>query len=88
MDKMEYEKKKTQIMFAADTKIVELPQGSFTVECKGGDVWIFLGDEDRILHEGEVLTVKEATKIGTMRKLYSRGHVKFKVTPLEDNTDG
>ncbi len=82
-DKMDYELKKTQIMYAADTKVVELPEGSFTLEVKGGDVWVFIDDRDHVVHEGEVLTV-DAQHGGTMRKLYHRGHVKYKISLLED----
>jgi|GEM_PF-2187945 len=82
-EKMDYELKKTQIMFAADTKIVELPQGKFTLEVKGGDVWVFIGDKDHVVHEGAVLTF-ESADVGTMRKLYHRGHVKYKVSLIED----
>lgn len=82
-DKMDYELKKTQIMFAADTKIVELPEGKFTLEVKGGDVWVFINGEDQVLHEGETLVVDTVDK-GTLRKLYRRSHVKYKITPIED----
>ena len=81
--KMDYELKKTQIMFAADTKIVELPEGKFTLEVKGGDVWVFIDGKDHVLHEGEILSIDTA-QAGTMRKLYHRGHVKYKVSPLDD----
>lgn len=81
-DKMDYELKKTQIMFAADTKIVELPAGNFRLEVKRGDVWVFIDGEDRIVHEGETLTV-EPSHGGIMRKLYHRGHVKYKISPLD-----
>ena len=82
-DKMDYELKKTQIMFAADTKIVELPEESFTLEVKGGDAWVFINGEDRILHEGEKLIV-DTPHEGVMRKLYHRGHVKYKISSLEN----
>lgn len=82
-DKMDYEPEKTQIMFAADTKVVELPTGKFTLEVKGGDAWVFLDGKDHIIHEGTVLTI-DAASTGTLRKLYHRGHVKFKVTPIND----
>lgn len=82
-EKMDYELKKTQIMFAADTKIVELPKGSFQLEVKGGDAWVFIDDEDRIVHEGETLTF-ETARGGIMRKLYHRGHVKYKISRLDD----
>lgn len=82
-DEADYELKKTQIMFAADTKVVELPEGKFTLEVKGGDVWVFIDGQDRVLHEGETLVVDTASK-GTLRKLYRRSHVKYKVSPIED----
>jgi hypothetical protein len=82
-DKMDYELKKTQIMFAADTKIVELPKGNFTLEVKGGDAWVFIDDKDYLLHEGETLTI-DSSNGGVMRKLYHRGHVKYKISPLDD----
>jgi hypothetical protein len=77
------DKKKTQIMFAADTKEVELPQGRFTLQVKGGDVWVFIDGKDHIVHEGETLTIDTAS-VGTLRKLYHRGHVKYKILPIED----
>ncbi len=82
-DKMDYELRKTQIMYAADTKIVELPEENFTLQVKGGDVWVFIDGEDQILHEGETLTVT-TPHTGTMRKLYRRAHVKYKISLLED----
>jgi hypothetical protein len=82
-DKMDYELKKTQIMFAADTKIVELPEGKFTLEVKGGDVWVFIDGEDHVVHEGEILTI-DSHQAGTMRKLYHRGHVKYKISLLDE----
>lgn len=82
-DKMQYELKKTQIMYAADTQIVELPEKSFTLQVKGGDVWVFIDGEDRILHEGETLTV-DTSHTGVMRKLYRRGHVKYKISLLDE----
>lgn len=82
-DKMDYELKKTQVMYAADTKIVELPEGKFTLEVKGGDVWLFIDGKDQVLHEGETLTI-EAAQGGTMRKLYHRGHVKYKISLLDE----
>ena len=82
-DKMDYELKKTQIMFAADTKIVELPEEDFTLEVKGGDVWVFIDGRDQILHEGEVLTI-DTPHTGVMRKLYHRGHVKYKISLLDE----
>lgn len=81
-EKMDYELRKTQIMFAADTKIVELPEGSFTLEVKGGDAWVFIDGTDHIVHEGETLTFDSSTG-GIMRKLYHRGHVRYKISPLD-----
>ena len=85
-DKMDYELRKTQIMYAADTKVVELPDQPFTLQVKGGDVWVFIDDEDKILHEGEILTV-DTPGTGVMRKLYRRGHVKYKISLIEDNNE-
>lgn len=82
-DNTDYELKKTQIMFAADTKVVELPEGNFTLEVKHGDVWVFIGDNDQIVHEGETLTINTPHS-GIMRKLYHRGHVKYKISPLDN----
>ena len=83
-DGTDYQLKKTQIMFAADTNVVELPEENFKLEVKGGDVWVFIDGKDHIVHENDVFIVDVPHK-ATMRKLYHRGHVKYKITLLEDN---
>ena len=80
---MDYELKKTQIMFAADTEIVELPEENFKLEVKGGDVWVFIDGHDYIVHENDTLVI-DVPHHASMRKLYHRGQVKYKITLLKD----
>lgn len=68
----------TQELYRFENAMIDLPDDNYTLEVKEGDVWVFLDNQDKILHTGESLSLKRETH-AKIRKLYSNAHVSYKL---------
>lgn len=56
---------------------VELPQGNWEVHIIKGDAWIFSNQGNFILHAGETTIITESDGVTQLKRLYTKGMVKF-----------
>jgi hypothetical protein len=64
-----------------------LPAGNWMLSVLTGDAWVFCGDTNFPLHEGDYALIAAGDGPVTIRSLYTKGFALYRAAPLENGAE-
>ena len=62
---------------------IPLPKGNWLISIIKGDVWLFVGEDNTVLHAGDMLRVDNQNGQALIRSLYTRGFGKYTLVSMD-----